>query len=159
MWWNLPVLAIHIYMIASLLQARRGIDLDDEAEAIRTLIFPSLDRSSFNTMWHCGETRTVAGDTVLIVKDQPVRELILIIDGEVDVDVRDDLTVRLSQYRLVGEMTSLSGGNATATVTTNGPVNMRAWNKRALDECGAKHPEIELALLKAMGNEVARKLG
>jgi len=157
-WWNIPVMVIHGYMITSLLRARRGIDLDDEAEAIRTLIFPDLDRVAFNAMWHCGEQRTIEDGVVLITKDQEVNDLILIIDGEVDVLVGDDLTVRLSQYRLVGEMTSLSGGTASATVTTNGAVELRAWDKKKLDECGKQYPGVQLSLLKAMGQEVARKL-
>ena len=156
-WWNVPVLLIHAYMIGSLLRSRRGVDLSDEEEAIRTLIFPDLDRVDFNTMWHCGEERTV-GDVVLITKDEEVRELILILDGEVDVEVSNELTVRLSQYRLVGEMTSLSGGAATATVRTNGIVRMRAWDKEALNECANRLPQVQVSLLKAMGHEVTRKL-
>jgi len=156
-WWNLPVLAVHTYMIGSLFRARRGVNLSEEEEAIRTLIFPELDRVSFNTLWQCGQDGLVK-DEVLITKGTEVNQLILIMHGEVDVEVSDELTVRLSQYRLVGEMSRLSGGVASATVTANGMLSFRAWDKDKLDACTTKHPEIQVALLRAMGNEVARKL-
>lgn len=156
-WWNLPVLAIHVYMIGSLVRSRRGINLTAEAEAIRTLKFPDLDRVAFNAMWHSGEDRTV-NNRVLIEKGQDVHELMLITEGEVDVLVSDELTVRLSNYRFIGEMTSLSGGTARATVVATNPVTLRAWNKMTLDECAKKHPQVQVALLKAMGQEVTRKL-
>jgi len=155
--WNIPVLLVHVWMVSSLIRQRRGIDLNDEAEAIRTLIFPDLDRASFNTLWHRGDERIVR-DTVLITKGEPVHELFLILDGEVDAKVREGLIVRLSEYRLLGEISTLRGTNATATVTTTGIVRMRVWNKESLDECGKKHPTIQVALIKAMGEEAARKL-
>lgn len=157
-WWNIPVLIVHAWMISSLLRQRRGVDLDEEAEAIRTLIFPGLDRVSFNAMWHCGEERVETASTVLILKDRPVDDLMLIIDGEVNVKVRDDYTVNLSEYRLIGELSMLQNRPATATVTTVAAVRLRTWNKRKLATTIKDHPAIEVALLKAIGQDVARKL-
>ena len=87
-----------------------------------------------------------------------VDELLLILDGEVDVQVSDELTVRLSPYRLIGEMTSLGATAASATVRANGDVAVRAWDKQQLDACGKTYPQVQVALLKAMGAEVTRKL-
>ena len=155
--WNIPVAVLHTWGIWQLQRNRRGIDLDDEAEAIRTLIFPDLDRMSFNILWHLGEERSLAGGEVLLVKDEPVEELSLILDGEVNVDAAKGLRV-LSQYRIIGEISSLTGGTSSATVTTQGDVRLRAWNKQALTTCSDKHPDIQVALLRAMGHEAARKV-
>lgn len=156
-WWNVPVLLIHVWMVSQLLNQRRRIDLDDEAEAIRTLIFPNLERSLFNIMWHCGEERIVT-DEVLITVDEDVEELSLILHGELDVMVNDGTRIRMGHFRLIGEVSSLRDSKATATVKTIGTVRLRAWNKEALEVCGKKHPEISVAMLMAMGKEVARKL-
>jgi len=156
-WWNVPVFLIHVWMISQLLSQRRGIDLDDEADAIRTLIFPELERSLFNIMWHAGEERVVT-DEVLITVHKPVEELSLILDGELDVLVEDGARIRMGHFRIIGEVSSLRNSMATATVTTIGTVRLRAWNKEALAVVGKKHPEIQVAMLTAMGQEVARKL-
>lgn len=156
-WWNLPVAVVHSWAIWRLLQQRRSVDLDAEAEAVRTLLYPDLDRVAFNRMWHASEERVV-NDDVLITKDAPVDDLLLILEGEVDVDVRDDLVVRLGRLRIVGEMSSVTGGNATATVRANGRVRLRAWNKAKFARLTEDAPEIERAHLRAIGQELTRKL-
>ena len=156
-WWNLPVAAVHSWGIWQLLKQRRAINLDAEAEAVRTLLYPDLDRVSFNLMWHTGDERTVSNE-VLIRRDEPVDELLLILDGDVDVDVRDGLVVRLGRLRIVGEMSSVTGSDATATVTANSNVRLRAWNKEKFAQLIDDHPEIERAHLRAIGHELTRKL-
>jgi hypothetical protein len=155
--WSIPVGLLHIYGIWQLMKSRRGIDLDDEAEAIHTLMFAGLSRTSFNIFWHLGQERTIT-DQVLITKGEPVHELSLILDGELNVEVNESYSVRLSQYRIIGEISSFTGGLGTATVSALGGVRLRSWNKKALQECGEKHPEIQVALLHAMGHEAARKV-
>ena len=155
--WNIPVAILHIYAIVQLIRSRRGIDLDDEAEAIRVLLFPELDRASFNTLWHCGEERTLT-DVTMITQGELVPELYLTMHGEVQVDVDDAPVRRLGHYRFVGEISTFTDGRANATVSAFGTVRLRVWNKADLAACGEKHPEIRVALLRAMGQEVARKL-
>lgn len=156
-YWNVPVLAIHVWRIRGLVQARRDVDLDDEADAIRTLLFPALDRIAFNALWHCGEERVVE-DEVLIEQDEPVTHLMMILDGETDVCVDGTLVQRIGRYRFVGEISSLVGGNATATVSVPGRARLRSWDKDRLARVERSHPSIEASLLRAMGHDVARKL-
>ena len=155
--WNLPVGAVHIWGVWQLLKQRRAVNLDSEAEAVRTLLYPDLDRVAFNMMWHASEERTVSNE-VLIRRNEPVDELLLILDGDVDVDVREGLVVRLGRLRIVGEMSSVTGSNATATVTANNNVRLRAWHKEKFARLISEHPEIERAHLRAVGHELTRKL-
>ncbi|MGK0227232.1 MAG: hypothetical protein ACI8XD_002057, partial [Thermoproteota archaeon] len=85
-WWNIPVLLVHLWMIRGLVTERRQIDLDDEAEAIHQLMFSDLDRSQFNTLWHFGEERTLT-DEVLLTKGKDVPDLTLLLEGEFAVHV------------------------------------------------------------------------
>jgi len=160
--WNIPVAVLHIWALWQLFKDRRGINLDAEAEAIHTLMFPGLSRVSFNAMWHAGEERVVS-DQVLIEKNKPVSELMLILSGEVEVEVADELNVRvdkhrLGRYRLLGEISMLRGTNATATVSALDDARIRVWQKTKLDELGKKFPDLEVGLLQAMGADAATKL-
>lgn len=156
-WWNLPVGAVHAWRVWLLLKQRRSVNLDAEAEAVRTLIYPDLNRVSFNALWHASTERLVH-DEVLITKGKPVHDVLLILEGEVDVDVKPGLVVRLGRLRFVGEMSSLTGNNASATVTAKGFVRTRAWNKERFEELTDEDPEIERAHLRAIGQELTRKL-
>lgn len=157
-WWNIPVAAVHLWQTWQLIQQRRGIDLDAEAEAIRTLLYPDLSRTDYNSLWHASHECMFSEGDVLIVASEPVEAVYLILDGEVDVEVSDDLTVRLGRLRLVGEMSSVTGGDATATVTAVGAVRARAWTKAALASLLLDNAEVERAYLRAIGTELTRKL-
>lgn len=154
--WNIPVGLLHMYAIWQLFSARRGIDLDDEAEALRTLVFPSLDRVAFNALWHCGDER-YAEDEVLIAEGEPVPELFMVLEGQVEV-LKGTEKFAVSRFRMIGEMSSLSDSAASATVRATSRVRLRAWDKRKLAALAKTHPDTDVAMLRAMGQEVARKL-
>jgi hypothetical protein len=156
-WWNIPVLLVHLWMIRGLVTERRQIDLDDEAEAIHQLMFSDLDRSQFNTLWHYGEERTLT-DEVLLTKGKDVPDLTLLLEGEFAVHVSDQLSIRLSPYRIVGEISTFTGEPASATVWASGTTRFRSWAKTDLEVCSLKHPLIHVSLLRAMGHEAARKI-
>jgi len=156
--WNFPVAVLHIYAIWKIFSSRRGINLNEQAEAIRTLIFDDLDRVPFNTMWHLGQNVDIADEQVLIGVGRQVDDLMLILSGEVNVIINREQRVRLGPYRFIGEMSMLKDTPAAATVIAHGPVTVRSWNKAELEAAGAEFPELKVSLLKAMGNEVARKL-
>ena len=156
--WNIPVGLVHTYAVWQLLLAHRGVQLDDEAVAVHTLLFPSLDRVAFNALWQCSHSRIAEDGEILISQGEPVDELSLIMDGEVDVLVDDKALVRLGHVRLIGEISSLRGTTATATVTALGTPRLRVWNKDALQACTDRFPDVDVALLKVMAHEVARKI-
>ncbi len=128
-YWNVPVMGVHIWRITGLVRDRQSVDLDDEAEAIRTLVFAGLDRVAFNALWHCGEEQIVE-DHTLIEQGAEVKDLGLILDGEVDVFIDEKPTRRMGHYRLIGEISSLTGEMATASVVANGTVRVRTWDKQ-----------------------------
>ena len=144
-------------MIRGLVTERRQIDLDDEAEAIHQLMFSDLDRRQFNTLWHYGEERTLT-DEVLLTKGKDVPDLTLLLEGEFAVHVSDQLSIRLSPYRIVGEISTFNGEPASATVWASGTARFRSWAKTDLEVCSLKHPLIHVSLLRAMGHEAARKI-
>lgn len=157
-WWNVPFGLVTAWQIWRLVRQRLGVSLSEEDEAIRILLFPDLDRPLFNTFWHSGEERT-ATDEVLITAGEPVNELLLILAGEAEVDVPDagGRLVRLSRLSLIGEMSSVSGGTASATVSTVGSARLRVWDKQKLAELGKKHPEIDRSALMVIAQDLARK--
>jgi len=155
--WNLPVAALHIWALWGLFSERRGIDLNEEAESIRVLFFPGLDRAKFNVLWHNGEERIIRNQ-VLITKGEQVPELFMVLDGEAEV-MSGQTWLRLSRFHLLGEMSSLTGTTANATVQAVGELRVRAWDKAELAALTADRPEINVALLKAMGQDAARKVG
>lgn len=160
-WWNIPFGLAQGYQIFLLLKRRMGVNLNEEAEAIRVLMFSELERPEFNVFWQSGyQTVYRSGDTI-IEHGQVVDDLMLILEGEADVyppDHKPDNPIRLGRLRLLGEMSAVSGGTARATVTANGIVRTRNWDRAQLDKLGKDNPAIEKHALLVIGNELTRKL-
>lgn len=160
-YWNIAFGSMQIYQIWKLIKQRLGVKLDEEAEAIRVLMFSGLDRPMFNLLWQSGRQAVYRDGETLIEYDTQGEDLMLILEGEVDVrppdrDPADP--IRLGRLRLLGEMSAVSGQRTRATVTAKGLVRTRNWRQSDLEELGEENPAIEKHALLLIGTELARKV-
>lgn len=156
-WWNIPVGIIHAWRSWDLLRERRAVDLDTEAEAIRVLLYRDLDRVAFYRLWKLSEEEHFHDRHVLITQAEPVTHIMLILDGSVRVEANGRRVSELGRLRFIGEMSTLSGQHASASVRTTGPVRARTWVIAELEELLEQNAEIERAHLRAVGRDLARK--
>ena len=126
--WNIPVFMIHAWQIWVIMAERRGVDLDDEAEAVRTLVYPDLDRVSFNALWKSSYERDLVPGEIFIRQGDPVDLLYLVMDGDVEANISGRRVVGLGRLRFLGEISSLTGETASATVTAVTQVRARVWS-------------------------------
>lgn len=156
--WNIPVLVIHAWQIWVIVADRRNVALDAEAEAVRTLMYPDLDRVSFNKLWQSSYERALVPGEVFIHEGESVDLLYLVMDGDVEANVSNQKIVHLGRLRFVGEISSFTGTTASATVSATTDVRVRVWSKAAHTALCAENPDIERAHLRALGNDLSRKL-
>jgi hypothetical protein len=99
------------------------------------------------------EVETTAGQ-VLIDQDGFGQELLIIIDGTVEV-TRDGRRLRdLGAGEIIGEIALLDGGPNMATVTTREPTTVLSINKRALDTVLDHVPGLPHELLRALARRL-----
>jgi CRP-like cAMP-binding protein len=93
------------------------------------------------------EPRRVEAGAPIIREGEPGGGLYLIVLGTVDITRRVDgkravLLATLGEGAYFGEMSLLSGGRASATVTAAGPVELAQLSPREFYEVVAMHPAI-----------------
>lgn len=99
------------------------------------------------------EVETTAGQ-VLIDQDGFGQELLIIIDGTVEV-TRDGRRLRdLGAGEIIGEIALLDGGPNTAMVTTREPTTVLSINKRAFDTVLDRVPGLPHELLRALARRL-----
>ena len=93
--------------------------------------------------WHLGHEVQLDPGT-LIESGRPVAHLSALVDGEVDVHLTRG-NLRTLAPALLGEMSYVSGDDAvaSATVTNDGPIVVRRWEKEGLADrwVALKHGE------------------
>lgn len=99
------------------------------------------------------EVETGAGH-VLIDQDGFAQEMLIIIDGVVEV-TRDGRHLRdLGAGEVVGEIALLDGGPYTATVTTREPTTVLSISKRAFDTVLDRVPGLPHELLRVLARRL-----
>ena len=106
-----------------------------------------------------GEWRSTAADTVLAVESEVVEELTLIYNGEVIVEKGGAEITRSRDGTLIGEMSFIQGGTATATVRTARPTRCLVWPKEELRKLLRRNPTMDIAMNTLFSLDLAKKLG
>ena len=157
-WWNIPFGLMHIYQIGLLLKERMNGDLPEELERVREMLFPDLSAVDFRELWDLGHESKLQAQGLIIENGEDLSEVMLIIDGAADVHLDDGGTLRLRPYTLLGEMSLVRGGPASATVTAAGPTTIRSWDRVELLKLGDRKPHVKQAALLLIGQQLAQKM-
>ena len=73
--------------------------------------------------------------------------------------VRDGVRIAMARDgTLVGEMSFIQGGPATATVRVSRPTRYLSWERKALRKMLLRNPTIDMAMRTVFSADLARKL-
>ena len=96
---------------------------------------------------------------VLAVEGEAIEELALIYNGEVTVEKGGAEITRSRDGTMVGEMSFIQGGNATATVRTTRPTRCLVWPAVELKQLLKRNPTMDVAMSTVFSLDLAKKLG
>jgi hypothetical protein len=155
-YWAVASLLINLVQIAILLRDMMPKDLSEELRKIKKLFFDSMQTSDFLRLIKLSH-RGYASDTLLLEKGKPVKALILITQGQVYIDIPDNI-LKLGSYHFIGEMSYFSDGNANATIRVHEPVEYIYWNYTDLRRLQIKKPMLFMKMIEAMGKDIMLKM-
>ena len=158
-YWLIVFVVLNVVRIANLLLERRSVNLSDRDRELYDTNFRNFTPVEFMklmrlTDWHSAE----AGDR-LAVQGEKLTDLKLVYNGEVEI-VRDGARIAVARDgTLVGEMSFIQGGPATATVSVSRPTRYLSWERKALRNMLLRNPTIDMAMRTVFSADLARKLG
>jgi hypothetical protein len=151
-------IAISIMGIGRRLWLRSRRSFDDETMAFLARHLPTLPLFEAHRLTRHASWRDHPSGTALARQGQSVDALIYLAEGTATVEVDGRPVAKLHPGALIGEMTLIHGGAATADVTAEGPVRVLYLPRaQVLSEIDAT-PDIALAVGHALQAEVQRKL-
>lgn len=155
--WNALIGSMHLRQLVLLLIEQRRAAATEEEDAVRGLYFPGLDPMSFATL---GSLRTEirTENQVLISQGQPQSDIYLILEGTVEVYTDGLLTTRLGKGSVVGEMSRLQGGVASADCKAAGPTVLWKWAHNDLSNLGTTNPVALLAFEHMVERDLVAKI-
>jgi hypothetical protein len=156
--WNVVFLVINIVQIKLLLLKRLPVKLDEKEQSLYSRSFRALSPREFLHLLDAGSWKTAKQGDCLITQETKLDSLMVIHSGKVDVQVDGTVVASLGAGQFVGEMSFVTGEQASASVVVADDLEYVAWPRDELEMRMKKHPEIRAPLQLLLGADIAHKL-
>lgn len=159
--WNVVFIAINIYWITKLLLDRRPVPFNDEERHLYQLALRNIGERDAFKLFRTGDWSSVSAETTLLAQGEKVKNLSLIVDGEVSVEMDGNLVDTLGEGRFLGGIAFLNKDmpfKAPVTVRATKPTRIIVWQFTELESQFEKDSDLEIAIEASLGLEISRFL-
>ncbi|MEM9634617.1 MAG: cyclic nucleotide-binding domain-containing protein [Pseudomonadota bacterium] len=159
--WNAIFIAINIFWIVRLLLDRRPVPFSAEEKRLYKLALRNMGEREAFRLLHMGNRASVPAATALLTQGQPVENLLLIIEGEVHVEMNGEQMDTLGEGRFLGSVAFLSKDahfKAPVTVRATKPTRVIVWPLSDLKNKLEKDSDLEIDMEASLGLEISRFL-
>jgi CRP-like cAMP-binding protein len=156
--WDTLFILINLVQVARLLRDRLSLKLTKDQKAFIAPIVKDLDKAQIAQLLRTAEWRTLEAGAPLTIEGMPVQELTFICEGQTEVTVKDQLVAHVTAGSFVGDVSFTTGVPATATVVTDGPTRVLAFNQVELKRLCRRDKQIASALYRRIGGGLADKM-
>lgn len=156
--WLAVFILINGFRMVGIFLEHRSIDLSDEEVELHETIFQSFSPVEFMKLMRIGEWRTAESGYQFTAQGETIEGLKLLYNGEVVVERDGEEIGRVRDGSMIGEMSFIQGGAATATVSSTQPCRYLVWPKEELRGLLKRNPTMNVAMNQVFGMDLTRKL-
>jgi len=156
--WGFLFVLINLVMIALYIFERKTLSLNDDEARLYYMVFPQMEKVIYKRLLKAGRWIHFNEGTILIKEHEHTENLMILFEGKVQIDVAGKHITVLNPGSFIGEMSLLSGGNATATVTSITEVKLYSWDKISLTKLLKSDKDMEMELMKIFSSDLVNKL-
>ena len=150
--------AINLWRIVGILTERYSIQFNEDEKELYETIFKDFSPVEYMKLIRIAEWRDAAEGLVFASEGEAVDGLRLLFSGEVSVARDGNEIGRARDGALIGEMSFIQGGDASATVTAAVPCRYVFWPEEALRGLLRRNPNIDVAMKHVFSLDLTRKL-
>ena len=156
--WLSVFISINTVRIVGIVLDRRSIAFNDEEAELLGTVFQNFSPVEFMKLMRIGEWRDAETGEQLAAQGDMLGGLKLLFNGEVVVE-RDGAEVgRARDGAMIGEISFIQGGAATATVVATKPCRYVAWSGEELQKLLHRNPGMDIAMKHVFSLDMMRKL-
>lgn len=157
-YWNLLFAVINITQIAILIRERTGIHFTEEEKELHDTLFKNFAPFEFMKLMRIAKWLEAKQGEVLAVEKKSLNAVMLIYNGLVGVEANGQEVARLKDGNFIGEVSFITGGDATATVRALQPTRYIAWPKDAISQLLNRNPSMRFAMQAMLSTDLTKKL-
>jgi hypothetical protein len=156
--WESIFTLVNAVQVVILIRERQRICLTDEEVSLREEVFPHMSRLDYHRVIRAGSWQSHAPGVELLLRGQPVDQIVLLSDGTADVIVDSAVVGQCRRGDFIGEIAFMTDNPATATVTTASPTRCLAWKFTDLRALLKHHPDLQTDLQTVFNKNLIGKL-
>lgn len=156
--WDCVFIAINLFHLARLTRERLRAHLAHEDRDLLRTMFEGLDDAQIGMLLNSSSWHKAPEGEQLTLEGAPVPALMLIAAGQASVAVGDTIVAQIGPGSFIGEMAFLTGGVASATVTTTHPTRVMKIEQGRLKTLLVIDNQIAAVLHRLLGADLAQKL-
>lgn len=156
--WQSAFLAINLFQIALLIYERRPVKLTEVQQKLHEGPLSPLSPRQVQRFADKADWCTVEAGTKLVEENSNLQHLILMLSGQATVIAAGKEIAKISEGQFVGEMSFLTGGNATAEVVANDTILYARWEEQYINDLIQRDRDLGTALQAALGTDLVKKL-
>lgn len=157
-YWNLLFMVINVVQIAIIMKERREVSFTEEEKELYETLFKNFAPFEFMKLLRIGKWLDAKEDQVLAIEKKRLDDVMLIYNGLVQVEADGQQLAELKDGSFIGEMSFITGGDATATVRAVEPTRYLSWAKVDLSKLLNRNPSMRFALQTVLSTDLTKKL-
>ena len=156
--WLSVFTLINLSRIVLLFLEKRSISFTDEERELHETLFQNFSPVEFMKLMNLGNWHKSSEGELLAVENEPLQDVKLIYNGEVEVKRQQQVIASLRDGTFIGEISFLQDSSATATVRTKRPTRYIAWPADELKKLLNRNPTMDIALNTVFQLDLTKKL-
>ena len=156
--WLSVFICINGYRIIGIILERRSISFNEEEMELHETVFQNFTSLEFMKLMRISEWRSVESGHQFAEQGKVIDGLNLLFNGEVIIKRGDKELGHGRDGSMIGEMSFIQGGAATATVLSTRACRYVHWPKENLKSLLNRNPSMDIAMKHVFSLDLTRKL-
>ena len=156
--WNIIFVLVNIYHIAVIIYEKRPVKMSSKEKELYETMFRGLTPVEFLKITKIAQWKKYKTPFPIITQGKPVKDLILIYNGLVDILVNDNKVAELKDGQFVGEMSFLTEKPATATCIVKHDTECLVWKQPEFKDLLKRNPSLYFTIQSLLSEQVSNNL-
>ena len=156
--WNIVFVLVNIYHIAVIIYEKRPVKMSPKEKELYETMFRGLSPVEFLKITKIAQWKKYKTPLPIITQGKPVKDLILIYNGLVDILVNDNKVAELKDGQFVGEMSFLTEKPATATCKVAHTTECLVWPQKDFKDLLKRNPSLYFTIQSLLSEQVSNNL-
>ena len=156
--WNLLFISINAYRIVGLILEKRAVRFNEEELELFETVFKNFTPLEFMKLMRVGGWHDAQTGYEFARQGEAVDGLFLLYNGEVSIKKAEVEIGRIKDGSMIGEISFIRGGDATATVTAVCDSRYIHWPTDELKNLLVRNPSMDIGMQQVFSMDLTKKL-